>query len=196
MWQVPRQNYCHDACQTSKRSNEYKPISRWFEVLRYVLLFMNTIPWRHNEHDGVSNHQPHDCLLNLWFRRRSKKTSKLRVIGLCGGNSPVTGEFPAQMASNAENDSIWWRHHERHRGCTYIIKYHTTYRFFLWGKQLTHSMMTSSNGNIFRVTGLLCGEFTDEFPSQRPMTQSSDVFFDLCLNERLSRQWRGWWFET
>ena len=36
----------------------------------------------------------------------SKKTSKLRVTGLCAGNSPVTGEFPAQMASNAENVSI------------------------------------------------------------------------------------------
>ena len=61
--------------------------------------------------DGVSNHQPYHCLLNLLFRRRSKKTSKLRVTGLCAGNSPVTGEFPAQMTSNAENVSIWWRHH-------------------------------------------------------------------------------------
>ena len=41
-----------------------------------------------------------------------KKTSKLRVTGLCEGNSPVTGEFPAQRASNAENVSIWWRHHD------------------------------------------------------------------------------------
>ena len=40
-----------------------------------------------------------------------KKTSKLRVTGLCAGNSPGTGEFSAQMASNAENVSIWWRHH-------------------------------------------------------------------------------------
>ena len=45
------------------------------------------------------------------FRRRWKKTSKLRVTGLCVGISPGTGEFPAQMASNAENVSIWWRHH-------------------------------------------------------------------------------------
>ena len=44
-------------------------------------------------------------------RRGSKKTSKLRVTGLGAGNSPVTGEFPAQRASNAENVSIWWRHH-------------------------------------------------------------------------------------
>ena len=66
---------------------------------------------RHNDHDGVSNHQPHECLLNCLFRGRSKKTSKLHVTGLCVGNSPVTGEFPAQRASNAENVSIWWRHH-------------------------------------------------------------------------------------
>ena len=67
--------------------------------------------WRHNGRDCVSNHQPHDCLLNRLFRRRSKQTSKLRVTGLCAGNSPGTGEFSAQMASNAENVSIWWRHH-------------------------------------------------------------------------------------
>ena len=46
------------------------------------------------------------------FGRRSKKTSKLRVTGLCHRNSPVTGELPAQRASNAENASISWRHHE------------------------------------------------------------------------------------
>ena len=66
--------------------------------------------WRHNDRDGVSNHQPHDCLLNRLFRRRSKKTPKLRVTGLCARNSPRTGEFPAQMTSNAENFSISWRH--------------------------------------------------------------------------------------
>ena len=43
------------------------------------------------------------------------KTSKLRVTGPCAGNAPGTGEFPAQMSSNAENASIWWRHHEIHR---------------------------------------------------------------------------------
>ena len=70
-----------------------------------------TLQWRHNGHDSVSNHHPHDCFLNRLFRRRSKKTSKLRVTGLCAGNSPGTGEFPAQMASNAKKCSIWWRHH-------------------------------------------------------------------------------------
>ena len=53
-------------------------------------------------------------------------------------------------------------------------------------------MMTSSNGNIFRVTGDLCGKFT----GPRPVTRSFDVFFDLRLNKRLSKQPWGWWFET
>ena len=61
--------------------------------------------------DSVSNHQSRECLLSRLIRRRSKKTSKLRFTGLCAGNSPGTGEFPAQRASNAENVSIWWRHH-------------------------------------------------------------------------------------
>ena len=62
----------------------------------------NSQQWRHNGRDIVSNHQPHHCLLNRLFRGRSKKTSKLRVTGLCAGNSPGTGEFPAQMGSKAE----------------------------------------------------------------------------------------------
>ena len=53
----------------------------------------------------------------VYSRHRSKKTSKLRVTGLYAGNSPVTGEFPAQRASNAGNVSIWWRHH----GNTHIL---------------------------------------------------------------------------
>ena len=72
-----------------------------------------SLQWRHNGSVSVSNHQPHDCFLNRLFRRRSKETSKLRVTGLCEGNSPGTGEFPAQMASYAENVSIGRRHHVR-----------------------------------------------------------------------------------
>ena len=58
--------------------------------------------------------------------------------------------------------------------------------------------MTSSNGNIFRVTGLLCGEFSGLWWILRtkPVTRSFGVFFDLHLNKQLSKQWWGWWFET
>ena len=79
---------------------------------REIIYMVPIITVRHNEHDSVSNYQPHVCLLNRLFRHRSKKTSKLRATGPCAGNSPGTGEFPAQMTSNAKNVSIWWRHHE------------------------------------------------------------------------------------
>ena len=70
-----------------------------------------SLQWRLNGCNNVSNHQPYDCFLNRLFRHRLKKASKLRVTGRCAGNSPEAGEFPAQMASNVENVSIWWRHH-------------------------------------------------------------------------------------
>ena len=81
--------------------------------LRWACKYHDSLRWHHNGRDSVSNHQPHHCLLSRLLGRRSKKTSKLLVTGLCVGNSPGTGEFPAQMASNAENVSIWWRHHVR-----------------------------------------------------------------------------------
>ena len=70
------------------------------------------LQWLHNGRDGISNHLRFDCLLNRLFRRRSKKTSKLRFTGLCWGHSPGTGECPSQRAGNAENVSIWWRHRD------------------------------------------------------------------------------------
>ena len=62
-----------------------------------------------------------------FFRRRSKITSTLRVTGLCAGNSPMTGEFPAQKASNAENVSIWWRHHVVNERCRWLYSFVMTY---------------------------------------------------------------------
>ena len=90
----------------------------WWLERKYILLLVHfmrsyhqasycvikhSLQWCHNGRSGVSNHQPHDCLLNRLFRRRSKKISKPHVTGLRAGNSQVTGEFPAQRASNAEN---------------------------------------------------------------------------------------------
>ena len=79
------------------------------------------------------------------------------------------------------------------------VKFQKKYGFDSWkcfAKCL--NMMTSSNGSIFRVTGPLCGEFTGpgEFPAQRPVTWSFDIFFHLRPNKRLSKQPWGLWFET
>ena len=89
-------------------------LNQWWLLISEVQrehIHWKSIQWRLNGRGGVSNHQPHDSLLNHLFGLRSNETPKLRVTGLCAGNSPVTGEFPAQIASNAENVSIWWRHH-------------------------------------------------------------------------------------
>ena len=104
---------CHHCCCLS-----------WLYFSPYVFICVEcmliSLQWLHNERDGVSNQQPYDCLLNSLFRRRLKKTSKLCITGLCEGNSVVAGEFPAQRASNAENVSIWWRHHVCH--CSIWLK--------------------------------------------------------------------------
>ena len=121
---------------TSSASEEN--IVKWRQF-RFSVRLATTLQWRHNGCDSLSNHQPHGCLLNRLFRRRSKETSKLRVTGLCEGNSPGTGEFPAQMASYAENVSIWWRHHEMTQAL---------YFYRLCGKSPTESPKCGKNTPI------------------------------------------------
>ena len=76
---------------------QYKEYFPWnIDTFGDHYLLKRSLQWRHNGRDGVSNHQPRHCLLNRLFRRRSKKTSKFRIAGLCAGKSPVTGEFPAK----------------------------------------------------------------------------------------------------
>ena len=85
-----------------------------------ILLFGQTslrLEWKHYNHVIMSTMASQIIslmivYLTVYSSRRSKKTSKLHITGLCEGNSPVTTEFPAQRASNAENVSIWWHHHD------------------------------------------------------------------------------------
>ena len=160
----------------------------------------SSLQWRHNGCDGFLNHQSHDCLLNCLFSRRSKKTSKLSVTGLCAGNSPDTSEFPTQMASNAENVSIWWRHHDklillwpgefqslqwRHNGCDSVSN-HQLYNCLLNGLFKCRSKKTSK----LRVTGL-CAENspeTGEFPAQKAsFGENASIWWRHhgCLNMKM-----------
>ena len=119
--------------------------------------------WRYNGRDGVSNHQPHECLLNRPFRCRSKKTSKLHVTGLCAGNSPGTGEFHAQIASDAENVSIWWRHYLKSvfmdDNVPFILRTCNLYH----GQRLNDAM---SQGICRLGTVLFLREYSDFKPSE------------------------------
>ena len=97
-----------------------------------------TLHWRYFEHDGVSNHLPHDCFLSRLFRRRSKKNQSSASLVLCE-EFTGTGEFPTQRASYAENVSIWWHHHD------YMSdSYHGVTRAKTWFLTLTNVMMSSS----------------------------------------------------
>ena len=109
---------CLECTRSAVTVSTYPSHCNWaINILHTGLIYLTNIfgciplQWRHNGRDSVSNHQPCECLLSRLIRRRSKKTSKIRVTGLCAWNSPETGEFPSQRAKNAENVSIRWRHH-------------------------------------------------------------------------------------
>ena len=116
---------------------------------------------------GVSDHQPHDCLLNSLFRRRSKKTSKLHVTGLFVGNSPGTGEFSAQMASNMEKGF-----HLMMSSCHNI---------------LTHGVVSCSH--------LFSGNCLEVFSSHWfPIIRGSDTITgQACQQELVGNSLKGWW---
>ena len=139
-----------------------------------------TLRWRKNERDSVSNHQPHDCLLNRLLRRRSKKTSKLRVTGLCVGNSQGTGEFPAQMASYAENVSIWWRHHEKPL-CIPVVNVFT-FTCRLYSDNHAHSLCF-----VVLCCGLTSVDFTHTLPLLLDMDNHTSnpmsPHWRICLNK-------------
>ena len=78
-----------------------------YDLLNGTIFATNiTLQWRHDERYVISNTSV--TIVYSTVYSGIKKPSKLRVFGLCAVNSPVTGEFPAQMVSNAENASFWW----------------------------------------------------------------------------------------
>ena len=90
----------------SKFTSQAVPYQYWKQIQSMHHAFIiRSLHWRHNDHDGVSNHQPHGCLLQPFSQTQIKENIKAPRHG------PLCGEFTAQMASNAENVSIWWRHH-------------------------------------------------------------------------------------
>ena len=132
--------------------------AHWKENMKYANIWLNKNHYNAvTESDGASNHQPHKCLLSRLPGRRSKKTSKLCITGLCAENSPVTGEFPAQRASNAENVAIWWRHHINLRSwnaCVwFVLKYFVSYcEITVWF--LSQNANAIENETCYEVRGM------------------------------------------
>ena len=109
----------------------------------------------------------------------------MREIYRLPGDSPYKSVMPKAS----------WRHHVKFQKCQGYGKLWVESRPTIWYHIYYDDVIKWKH---FRVTGPLCGEFTGpgEFPTQRPVTLSFDVFFDLRLNKRLSKQPWGWWFET
>ena len=123
-------------------------------------------------------------LLNRLFRRRSKKTSRLRVIGLCAGNSPVTGEFPTQKASNAENVSVWWRHHANENFDQGPLSHQLPYPRKWAQKQ------TSSSGHMRKVISTMSGATVLKY-----LVEAAELF-DWNVTQPLVRQEIKWHVST
>ena len=137
------------------------------------------------------------CLTKVtWIIKHIKIT-----FGIIFSGNPYHGCMTPMMTSWNGNifcvtgllcGELWHPAHDTHFSVTNInLSYPVAAHW-------THSTMTSSNGNIFRVTGPLCGEFKGHrwIPCTRPLPRSFDVFFNLRLNQPLSKQWRRRWFET
>ena len=157
----------------------------------FSVVALLALQWRHNDRDGVPNHQPYDCLLKRLFRCRSKKTSKLRVTGLCEGNSSVIGEFPAQRASNAEffpSDDV-------------IVVSQVSDVFqgdYLYCRG-THIYQSESFQETGNATGLIFFsliELVHQIPSDICHNGLEKSIYHILheISNRLRRVWVGFWF--
>ena len=149
----------------------------------------------------------HDWLVKQCFKMQLSQIIWIFVYSQYKCMQPFLNPLPQCAFPNGTVTSI--KSHGRHKVsdhlhfCSFLILFRPTTKKTHMFSLVPHcfpilNMMPSSNGNIFRVTGHLCGEFTGpgEFPAQWPVTRSFDIFFDPRSNKRLSKQWWGWWFKT
>ena len=149
-----------------------------------------TLHWRHNDHDGVSNHQPHCYLLNRLFGRRSKKTSKLRVTGLCVGNSPGPVNSPHKGPVTRKmvpfDDVIMiWSFCKRDFLCIVLKENFST----LFWKLLLEFVSQSPVDNRLALVPVMARNITHVF------VWTND---DICISKWgslfLTTYWRVFWF--
>ena len=130
-------------CDEKKKEREVTYYRKQMGMTKYLPVRVSatyrhfvSLRWRHNGPDSVSNHQPHDCLLNRLFRRRSKKTSKLRVTGLCVGNSPGPVNSPHKGPVTRKmfpfDDVIMWRERFVILCCIILKEAYQTVSLELW----------------------------------------------------------------
>ena len=150
----------------------------------------------------VISHYLTHCLLPVLFRSHSRKITHGTFVGIVCSlfKTCFVAIFIIYCSFTfLYMNLLWYIMTRSYVVYTFYCIPHVFYRILLSERsEMTEVMMTSSNGNIFRVTGPLWGNppVTEEFPSQRPETRSFDVSFDQRLNKRLSKQLVLRWFET
>ena len=164
---------------------EYCASEKYVQYLRIIMLCCcSALHWRHNDHDGVSNHQPHDCLLNRLFKRRSKKTSKLRVTGLCVGKSPGPMNSPHKGPVTRKmfpfDDVIM----------VYVDHSHIT-RGMLWG-MIGSSHWTCRGNDMGMLFALLAlwrriQRSPIDSPPSAPLKQRCNIPFVVSLRKSLNK---------
>ena len=166
---------CHESTAviaSAKLSSDYLPPSH------APLDMACPLQWHHDECDGVLNHRRLDCFPNHLFRRRSKKTSKLRVTGFVRGihRSPVISPHKWKERGKCFHDVVMYTECIL-RSMVHVIYGHSSQYGGCWWPNpwWCHQMET------FSALLALCAG-TGEFPAQRPMTRSFDVFFDWVNN--------------
>ena len=175
----------------SDMSIDLRSTGSWLFFLNFRLVaisnFVRDIQWRHNDHDGVSNHQPRGCLLDRLFRRRSKKTSKLRVTGLCVGKSPGPHKGPVTRKMFPFDDVIMKINPAMHTVALSILQVdgsyqpETTINLFMYSKSQLYYLliMTSSIGNILVLLALCVGN--SPVNGEFPFTKARDAELWLFL---------------
>ena len=123
------------------------------DVFTYSYPNMLTNPalrWRHNGRDSVLNHQPQPFI-------QTQINENIKALCHCAGNSPATGEFPAQMASNAENVSIWWRHHGliNQKSWLRIVELLLRTEWSVWKEKIAVVVMNYSNNGDLKMYQLM-----------------------------------------
>ena len=114
------------------------------------------LQWRHNERDCILNHRRLYCLLSFCSSADQRKHESSASLAFVKGNSPVTGEFPAQRASKAENVSIWWRHGDHFNMPVPVIYIVSSGQSEPRKGKLNRKCLTPSNPWLFFFT---CGQF-------------------------------------
>ena len=220
--------YCAVVCDGMWRLISVPSILYWPAAMATSTGRSTSLQWRHNGHNGVSSHL---CLLNRLLRRRSKKTSKLRVTGPYDGNSPhkrpVTRKMfplddvimnaaprdgkPGTSMPGIDDVTQLMRRRGLHALGGYGIgsfkaTFHrheaiaTKYRCAVKSnRQHRNVSWWRLQMETFSASLALCEgnpPVTGGFPAQRTVTRNFDVFFDLRLDKRLSKQSRRRWFET